>query len=51
LGKIREALVEAITTFLEHLALIRGSIICALASKLGGEAKAYEIPNTQKWFG
>jgi len=31
--------------------LIWGSIGCALATKFGGEAKAYEISNTQKGFG
>lgn len=31
--------------------LIWGSIECALAMKIGGEAKAHEISNTQKWFG
>ena len=31
--------------------LIWGSIGCALATKIGGDAKAHEISNTQKWFG
>ena len=31
--------------------LIWGSIRCALATKIGGEAKAHEASNTQKWFG
>ena len=31
--------------------LIWGSIGCALAMKIGGEAKAHEISNSQKWFG
>ena len=31
--------------------LIWGSIRCALAMKIGGEAKAHEMSNTQKWFG
>ena len=31
--------------------LIWGSIGCALAMKIGGEAKAHEISKTQKWFG
>ena len=31
--------------------LIWGSIGCALSTKIGGEAKAHEISNTQKWFG
>jgi len=31
--------------------LIYGSIGCALAMKIGGEAKAHEISKTQKWFG
>jgi len=31
--------------------LIWGSIKCALAMKIGGEAKAHEISKTQKWFG
>ena len=31
--------------------LIWGSIGCALATKIGGEAKADEISNTQKGFG
>ena len=31
--------------------LIWGSIRCALATKIGGEAKAHEIYNTQKGFG
>jgi len=31
--------------------LIWGSIECALATKIGGEAKAHEISNTQKGFG
>ena len=31
--------------------LIWGSIGCALATKIGGETKAHEISNTQKWFG
>ena len=31
--------------------LIWGSIGCDLATKIGGEAKANEISNTQKWFG
>jgi len=31
--------------------LIWGSIGCALATKIGGEAKAHEISKTQKRFG
>ena len=31
--------------------MIWGSIICALAMKIRGEAKAHEIFKTQKWFG
>ena len=31
--------------------MIWGSIGCALATKIGGEAKADEISNTHKWFG
>ena len=31
--------------------LIWGSIRCALATKISGEAKAHEISNTQKGFG
>ena len=31
--------------------LIWGSIGCALAMKIGVEAKAREISKTQKWFG
>ena len=31
--------------------LIWGSIWCALAMKIGGEAKAHEISKTRKWFG
>ena len=31
--------------------LIWGSIECALAMKIGGEAKAHEISKTQKCFG
>ena len=31
--------------------LIWGSIGCAIAIKLGGEAKAHEISKTHKWFG
>ena len=31
--------------------MIWGSIGCALAMKIGGEAKAHEIFETQKWFG
>ncbi len=31
--------------------LIWGSIRCALAMKIGGEAKAHEISKTKKWFG
>jgi len=31
--------------------LIWGSIRCALAMKIGGEAKAHEISKAQKWFG
>ena len=31
--------------------LIFGSIGCALAMKIGGEAKAHEISKTQKSFG
>ena len=31
--------------------LIFGSTGCALAMKIGGEAKAHEISKTQKWFG
>ena len=30
--------------------LIWGSIRCALATKIGGEAKAHEISNTQKGY-
>ena len=41
---------------LEHIprsegVLICGSIRCALAMKIGGEAKEHEISKTQKWFG
>ena len=31
--------------------MIWGSIGCALATKIGGEAKAHEISNTQEGFG
>ena len=31
--------------------MIWGSIGCSLATKIGGEAKAHEISNTQKSFG
>ena len=31
--------------------LIWGSIGCALATKIGGEAKTHEILNTHRWFG
>ena len=31
------------------LLLICGSIKCALAMKIGGEAKAHEISKTHKW--
>ena len=31
--------------------MIWGSIRCVLAMKIGGEVKAHEISNTQKWFG
>ena len=31
--------------------MIWGSIGCALDMKIGGEAKAHKISNTQKWFG
>ena len=31
--------------------MIWGSIGCDLAAKIGGESKAHEISNTQKWFG
>ena len=31
--------------------MIWGSIGCALAMKIGGEAIAHEISKTQKWFG
>jgi len=31
--------------------LICGSIGCALAIKIGGEAKTHEISKTQKWSG
>ena len=31
--------------------MILGSIGCALAMKISGETKAYEISKTQKWFG
>ena len=31
--------------------MIWGSIGCALAIEIGGEAKAHEISKTQKWFG
>ena len=31
--------------------MIWGSIGCALAMKIGGEAKAHEISKTEKWFG
>ena len=31
--------------------MIWGSIECALAMKIGGDAKAHEISNTHKWFG
>ena len=30
--------------------LIWGSIKCALAMKIGGEAKAHDISKTHKWF-
>jgi len=35
----------------EVILLIWGSVRCALATKIGGEAKAHEISNTYKWFG
>ena len=31
--------------------MIWGRIECALAVKIGGEAKAHEISKTKKWFG
>ena len=31
--------------------MIWGSVECALAKKISGEAKAHEISKTQKWFG
>ena len=34
-----------------QVVLIFGSIRCALAMKIGGEAKAHKISNTQKLFG
>ena len=36
---------------IENVLLIWGSIRCALATKIGGEAKAHEISNNQKGFG
>ena len=36
---------------LTSLLLICGSIRCALAMKIGGEAKAHELYKAHKWFG
>ena len=45
------ALKQLLNNSLSSCLLIWGSIGCALAMKIAGEAKAHEISNTQKWFG
>ena len=48
-------LCQKVHLYLEEASVLRmliwGSIRCALAMKIGGEAKAHGISKTQKWFG